>query len=95
MHPFTAVLGFVAGSLLSLAFGLGVVLLVFWILQNDHPRFAAELPEVARSFVMFFVLALLAAIGFLGTLRERRWRYAPLALLWLGLLLVGWFFWPS
>lgn len=95
MHPFTAVLGFLAGSLVSLAFGLGVVLLVFWVLQNDDPRFAAELPEVARAFVMFFVLAVFAALGFLGTVRERRWRYTPLALMWVGLLLVGWYYWPS
>ena len=95
MYPFAAVLGFLAGSLVSLAFGLGVVLLVFWLLQNDDPRFALELPEVARSFVMFFALAVLAALGFLGTVRERRWRYAPLALMWLGLLLVGWYYWPS
>ena len=95
MHPFTAVLGFLAGSLVSLAFGLAVVLLIFWMLQNDHPRFAAELPEIARAFLMFFVLAVLAAVGFLGVVREREWRYMPLALTWLGLLLVGWYYWPS
>jgi uncharacterized membrane-anchored protein len=95
MHPFTAVLGIIAGSLVSLAFGLAVVLLVFWMLKNDHPRFAAELPEVARGFVMFLWLAVFAACGFLGTVRARRWRYAPLALLWVGLILVGWYYWPS
>ena len=95
MHPFTAVLGVIAGSLMSLTFGLAVVLFVFWWLQNDHPRFAAELPEVTRAFVMFFSLAVLAALGFLGTVRERRWRYTPLALMWFGLLLVGWYYWPS
>lgn len=95
MHPFTAILGFVAGSLVSLAFGLGVVLLVFWLLQDDHPRFAAELPELVRGFAMFFVLAGLAASGFLGTLRRHSWRYLPLGLMWAGLGLVGWYYWPS
>jgi hypothetical protein len=95
MHPFTAVLGVVAGSLVSVAFGLGVVLLVFWMLRNDHPQFSAELPEVARAFAMFFALAAAGAIGFLGTVRARAWRYAPLAAMWLGLLLVGWYYWPS
>lgn len=95
MHPFTAILGILAGSLVSLAFGLAVVLLVFWLLQNDHPRFAAELPELTRGFLMFFALAALAVAGFLGTVRVRSWRYGPLALMWLGLVLVGWYYWPA
>ncbi|GIK34180.1 MAG: hypothetical protein BroJett010_07390 [Gammaproteobacteria bacterium] len=95
MHPFTAILGFVAGSLVSLAFGLGVVLFVFWLLQNEHPRFAAELPEVIRAFSMFLILAVLAATGFAGTLRNRPWRYLPLALTWIGLLLVAYVYWPA
>jgi hypothetical protein len=82
------------GSFVSLAFGLGVVLFVFWVLRFDHPRFSIELPEVARAFVMFLLLAVVSALGLLGTVRERAWRYAPLVLMWLGLLLAGWYYWP-
>lgn len=95
MHPFTAILGIVAGSLVSLAFGLAVVLLVFWLLQGDHPRFSAELPEVARGFAMFFALAACSVAAFVATVKARPWRYAPLGLLWIGLLAVGWYYWPS
>ena len=95
MHPFTAVLGFIAGSIVSLAFGLGVVLLVFWLLQTDNPRFAAELPEVTKAFLMFFGLAVFAALGFVGTIQRYRWRYAPLSLMWAGLVLVGYYYWPT
>lgn len=95
MHPFTAILGIVAGSLVSLAFGLAVVLLVFWLLQGDHPRFSAELPELVRAVVMFLALAVVAVLGFIGTIRRRSWRYGPLAVMWLGLLAVGWYYWPS
>ena len=95
MQPFTAILGIVLGSLVSLAFGLAVVLFVFWVLRNDNPRFAAELPELARAAVIFLLLAILSGFGFLGTVRARRWRYGPLAMMWLGLLLVGWYYWPS
>jgi len=94
MHPFTVILGVVSGSLLSIAFGLCVVLLVFWVLQGDHPRFRAELPEVARSAAMFTTLAAVAAMAMFGTLRSRPWRYPVLAALWLGLLLVAWVYWP-
>lgn len=95
MNPFTAILGIVAGSLVSVAFGLAVVLFVFWMLRNDHPRFAAELPELARGVLMFSILAVLGATGFLGTIWSRPWRYAPLVLMWFGLALVGWYYWPS
>jgi hypothetical protein len=94
MRPFIAVLGILTGSLVSLAFGLAVVLFVFWTLRLDHPRFSTELPEVARAFGMFFFLAVVSALGFLGTVRGRRWRHGPLALMWLGLLLTGWYYWP-
>ncbi len=95
MRPFAAILGIIAGSLVSLAFGLGVVLFVFWALRSDDPRFEAELPEVARAFVMFFALALLSSLGFFATAMARPWRHAPLTLMWVGLVLVGWYYWPS
>ena len=95
MQPFTVILGVVLGSLFSIAFSLAVVLLVFWILRGDHPRFDAELPELFRATLIFGALALLAGSGFFGTLKQTGWRYAPLALLWLGLLATGWFYWPD
>lgn len=95
MQPFTAILGVIAGSLVSIAFGLAVVLMVFWALRAEHPQFSAELPELVRAFLIFFSLATLAAFGFLGTVRVRRWRYGPLMLLWLGLSLAGWYYWPT
>lgn len=95
MHPFTAILGIIAGSLVSLAFGLAVVLLVFWLLQGEHPRFAAELPEVIRAVLMFSVLAMFSVWGFVGTVRRRAWRYQPLVAMWIGLVAVGWYYWPS
>ncbi len=95
MHPFTVILGVLAGSLLSLAAGLLIVLAVFWLLREDHARFAFELPELARATGMFAVLAVCSGAAFFGQLRERRWRHLPQAALWAGLLLVGWYYWPS
>ena len=95
MQPFTVILGVVFGSLFSIGFSLAVVLLVFWILREDHPRFDAEMPELFRATLIFGSLALIAGFGFLGTIRHRTWRYAPLAILWVGLGLAGWYYWPS
>jgi len=95
MRPFTAILGFIAGSLVSMAFGLAVVLTVFWVLQDDHPRFAAELPEVARAFGMFFVTAVFSGFSFIGTVRQQRWRYASLGLMWSAVMLIAVYYWPN
>jgi len=88
------ILGVILGSLVSIAFGLTVVLLVFWILRDDHPRFSAEMPALAQSAVLFTMLAATAITSFIGTLRARSWRYPVLGVLWAGLLATGWFYWP-
>lgn len=95
VKPFTAILGVVAGSLASLAFGLTVTLFVFFALRGENLRFATELPELTRGVAMFLGLAVLSGIGFFATVRKARWRHIPLALLWAGLLMVGWYYWPG
>jgi hypothetical protein len=94
VKPFAVILGILTGSLVAIAFGLGVVAFIFWLLGDDHARFAAEWPMLLRSTSLFAVLAILAAAGFAGVLRVRPWRFPVLALLWAGLLATGWYYWP-
>jgi len=95
MNPFTMILGIILGSLVSIAFSLGGVLFVFWFLQDESPRFDAEMPELLRSTAIFFALAAIAATGFVGTLQNKRWRYGCLAVLWVGLVGAGRYYWPA
>jgi uncharacterized transporter YbjL len=95
MSPFTVVLGITLGSLVSIAFSLSGVLFVFWFLQDESPRFAAEMPELLRSTTIFFTLAATAAAGFIGTLKKKSWRHVCLSLLWFGLIGTGWYYWPA
>ena len=95
MHPFMVVLGILLGSLFSISFSLLLVLLVFWILQDDDPRFTAEMPELVRATLIFTVLTAVAACGFVGTVRQRAWRYGYLLMLWVGLLLTAIYYWPD
>ena len=95
MRPFTVVLGILLGSLFSVSFSLSVVLLIFWILRNDAPRLTEELPELVRSTLIFAILTMTAALGFVGTIRDRAWRYACLAILWAGLLGTAFYYWPA
>lgn len=95
MTPFTAILGVITGSLVSLAFGLGVTLAVFFVLRNENARFSSELPELLRAAAMFGLLAGVSCTGFVQTLRGHNRRHATLGLLWIGLTLVGWYYWPT
>jgi len=95
MRPFTVVLGILLGSLFSISFSLFVVLLIFWILQNDAPRFTEELPELLRSVLIFSSLTAIAAFGFVGTVRFRLWRYGCLVILWAGLFGTAVYYWPE
>jgi hypothetical protein len=95
VQPFTVILGIIFGSLVSIAFSLSVVMLVFLILYDDHPRFSAEMPEVIRGTLIFSFLALAAGASFFGTLKHRTWRFFGLGLLCLGLVAARYYYWPG
>jgi hypothetical protein len=94
-QPFTVLLGIVLGSVFSITFGLSIVCLVFWILQDEEPRLAAEFGSLVTSTSIFFALSLFAAGSFVGSLRQTTWRYLPMAGLWASLLLAGRYYWPG
>jgi hypothetical protein len=93
-RPFTVLLGIFLGTLFSIAFGLSIVCLVFWILRDEEPRLAAEFPSLLMSTGIFTVLSVCAALSFYGSLKLTAWRYLPMLCLWLGLLLAGRYYWP-
>jgi len=95
MQPFTVMLGIVLGSLFSIAFSLTIATLIFWFLQDEDPRYIAEMPELIRGTLIFSTLAFVAATGFIGTIRGRPWRYLALMLLWAGLLTTAYYYWPE
>ena len=95
MQPFTVILGIVLGSLVSIAFSLNVVLFIFWVLYDDHPRFSGEMPEVVRGTLIFSYLAVVAGASFFGTVTRQTWRHVGLGLLWASLLAAGFYYWPD
>ena len=95
MQPMTVLLGIVFGTLFAIAFGLAVVLVIFWLLQGEHPRVGAEVPELLRAVAMFTVLALVSGFSFLGSLRRTKWRWLALLTLLSGIWLVGAYYWPE
>jgi len=94
MRPFTVLIGILMGSSASIAFGLGVVILVFLILAGKHPELAHELPRLAVSFVAFSIMTAASAGSFIGQIKSRRWRgWAHLGTL-ACLAVVALLYWP-
>jgi len=93
-RPFTVLLGIILGTLFAIFFCTFIVAFVFWFLQDESPRFATELEGLVAIVSIFMVLTISAAFSFMGSLRNAGWRYGPMLLLWAGLGLTGYYYWP-
>jgi hypothetical protein len=93
-QPFTVLLGIILGTIFSIAFGLAVVTLVFWILLDEDPRIAAEFGSLLVSTGIFACLSVFAGLSFYGSLKQIAWRHWIMVCLWVGLLLAGRYYWP-
>jgi hypothetical protein len=94
MRPFTVLIGIVLGSAASITFGLGAVLVVFFVLMGEHPDLSREMPQLAGSLVAFAILTAASAGSFLGQARLRPWRgWAHLAT-GVSLCIVVLLYWP-
>jgi hypothetical protein len=75
MRPFTVLIGIVLGSAASITFGLGAVLLVFFVLMGEHPDLSREMPRLAGSLAVFAILTT-ASRGVVGRISLRGFPYA-------------------
>jgi len=94
MRPFTVLIGIVLGSAASITFGLGAVLVVFWVLMGEHPDLSHELPRLAGSLLAFGVLTAASAGSFLGQARLRSWRIWAHLATGISLCIVVLLYWP-
>ena len=94
MRPLTVITGIVLGSCLSITVSLGAVLLMFLLLRSEHPRVAAEFGGLASSLLIFLLMTGFSAVSFYALLRGHRWRAWSQALMWAGLLVTGYYYWP-
>ena len=95
MRPSVVLLGFVLGSVGAITFGLGGGAVVFAVLKKDYPRLASEVPVLLVNLAAFAALTAFAALSFYGQLQRRRWRYAAITGLLLGIAAVAWVHRPT
>ena len=82
MRPLTVLTGIVLGSAAAASFSLFATLIVFAFLLGDHPQFRSEMPLLALYTAASVGLTGVAAISFIGELRDRSWRPWSQAGLW-------------
>jgi uncharacterized membrane protein len=94
MRPLTVITGILLGSSLSIAFSLAAVLLVFTILGDEHPRLNREFGPLLASLSIFTVMTAISAASFYTLLRNHTLRWYLQALMWLGFVAAGVYYWP-
>lgn len=93
MRPLAILNGIILGSCAAIALGLGVTLLIYFILLDDYPqRLAAEMGPLLRYTALFLGVTAVAAAAFAGQLLDRGWKWWAEAALLLCLSGVAWYF---
>jgi hypothetical protein len=94
LRPLAVLIAIVFGSSAAISFGLLSTLIVFIVLRNKHPEFAAELPQLLLSSVVVLVMTGSAGASLYSTLRSLRWRGLALVAMCLIILGGGVLLWP-
>jgi phosphoglycerol transferase MdoB-like AlkP superfamily enzyme len=95
LRPLGFLTGVVLGSAASIALVLLMVVIVFAFAAGGQSTVGHEYPGLLASAGLFGVLAAAAGAAFAGLQRERRWRWAAQALMWLLLAAIAWYYWPT
>jgi hypothetical protein len=95
MQPLAIITGILMGTSLSIALGLCVVLLLFFILVDDHPRLVSEFPALLESAGIFVLMTAVCAISFLGVIRRRSWRWYSQVGMWSGVVMTVFYYLPD
>ena len=85
MRPLTMITGILFGSCAAITISLALVLVVFLLLGDEHPRLQHEFRPLVSSLLIFLGMTML--IG-------HRARFVAQGFLWLGLLGTAWYYWP-
>lgn len=94
MRPLSVITLIILGSSFAITFSLSAVILVVLILGDEYPRLQNEFPPLLSSLALFLVMTAIAAASFYTMMKEHALRYWWQAAMWLGLIVVGLYYWP-
>jgi TctA family transporter len=94
MRPLVAITLIVLGSCFAIMVSLAAVLIVVLVLGDEYPRLQREFDPLLSSFAIFVVMTSISALSFFGLLKNHVARYWGQVLMWSGLLITGWYYWP-
>ena len=93
MRPLDVITGILLGSCLSITVSLAAVMLVFFTLGDEYPRFAHEFNDLVKILSIFLVLTAISAMSFYTLLKGNRSRWWLQALMWSAFATSGLYFW--
>lgn len=94
MRPLMVINGVLLGTLFSIFVSLLLVLIVFLVIGQDHPRVQSELRPLTFSMLIFFGMTTISAGSFYSIAVNHRYRYWSQAVLLAGLTATGFYYWP-
>ncbi|MGB5629915.1 MAG: hypothetical protein WBM57_11145 [Woeseiaceae bacterium] len=94
MRPLSAVTLIILGSCFAITFSLTAVIIVVLVLGDEYPRLQREFDPLLQSAVLFFFMTLISAASFYTLAKNHRLRYWLQGAMWLGLLGIGFYYWP-
>ncbi len=94
MRPLSAVTLIVLGSCFAIMVSLAAVIIVVLVLGEDYPRLQREFDPLLSSLAIFVVMTAISATSFYSLWKKRAERYWVQGLMWVGVLLTGWYYWP-
>ena len=80
---------------MAISFGLVTTVIVFLFLKGEEPYLARELPMLIRSCLCFLALSGVSGVCLYGALKALRWQKSAQVAMWLGVVLVGYVYWPK
>jgi hypothetical protein len=95
MRPLTAVTLILLGSSFAITFSLAAVTIVFLVLGDEYPRLQYEFDSLLSSLGIFTVMTVIAAASFYTLVKDHPARFWMQAVLWLGVLATGGYYWPT
>jgi hypothetical protein len=94
MGPLTVINGILLGSCLSIAFSLAAVVLMFLVVGRGQPQLEHEFPNLVSSLFIFLSMTAISGMSFYMLIRHHRARWLAQAVLWAGLAVTAYYYWP-